>query len=342
MWRSLASLAGAERHAHQLQQLPRFFVGPGRGDDRHVHAPGLVDLHVVDLREQQLVLQPHREVAAPVEPLRRHAAEVADARQRDGDQAVEEFVHPLAAQGHHGAHRHALAQLELRDRLGGAAHDGLLTRDAADLVGADIGKLGVRRRLAQPHVDDHLLDAGDRHHVAVAELLLERRRDFLQVAFLEAAHLSTTPSHLRQMRTLRSPSTRWPMRVILPHSGHTSWTLLACTVPSRSTIPPLMLRCGFGFVWRLMTFTPSTMTRFLSGMTLSTRPRLPLSRPVVMTTLSFFRIDGCMDYRTSGASEMIFMKRRSRSSRATGPNTRVPIGSFWSLINTAALRSKRM
>src|SRR3989442_1619277 len=32
-------------------------------------------------------------------------------------------------------------------------------------------------------------------------------------------------------------------------------------------------------------------------------------------------------YRTSGASEIIFMKRRSRSSRATGPNTRVPIGS---------------
>src|SRR5688572_2137090 len=47
-------------------------------------------------------------------------------------------------------------------------------------------------------------------------------------------------------------------------------------------------------------------------------------------------------YRTSGASEMIFMKRRSRSSRATGPNTRVPIGSFWSLMSTAALRSKRM
>ena len=47
-------------------------------------------------------------------------------------------------------------------------------------------------------------------------------------------------------------------------------------------------------------------------------------------------------YRTSGASEMIFMNRRSRSSRATGPNTRVPIGSLLSLISTAALRSKRM
>src|SRR5262249_9771909 len=46
--------------------------------------------------------------------------------------------------------------------------------------------------------------------------------------------------------------------------------------------------------------------------------------------------------RTSGASEIIFMNRRSRSSRATGPNTRVPIGSPSSLISTAALRSKRM
>src|SRR5262249_30771441 len=45
---------------------------------------------------------------------------------------------------------------------------------------------------------------------------------------------------------------------------------------------------------------------------------------------------------TSGASEMIFMNLRSRSSRATGPNTRVPMGSFWSLIRTAALRSKRI
>ena len=32
----------------------------------------------------------------------------------------------------------------------------------------------------------------------------------------------------------------------------------------------------------------------------------------------------------------------SRSSRATGPNTRVPIGSLLSLIRTAAFRSKRM
>src|SRR4029434_10481829 len=172
-------------------------------------------------------------------------------------------------------------------------HHGLLAGDAADFVGAHVGQLGVGRRLAEPHVDDHLLDAGARHHVAVGELLFQRRHPFLLVALFQAVHLSTTPSHLRQIRTLRSPSTRWPMRVILPHSGHTSWTLLACSAPSRSTIPPLMLRCGFGRVWRLMMFTPSTMTRFLSGITFSTRPRLPLSFPVVTMTVSLRRIGVC-------------------------------------------------
>src|SRR6185437_4184670 len=47
-------------------------------------------------------------------------------------------------------------------------------------------------------------------------------------------------------------------------------------------------------------------------------------------------------YHTSGASEMIFVNFFSRSSRATGPNTRVPTGSLASLISTAALSSKRM
>src|SRR5687768_2796141 len=46
-------------------------------------------------------------------------------------------------------------------------------------------------------------------------------------------------------------------------------------------------------------------------------------------------------HKTSGASETIFMKLRSRSSRATGPKIRVPRG-FKSLsITTIALLSKR-
>src|SRR5206468_1456507 len=45
---------------------------------------------------------------------------------------------------------------------------------------------------------------------------------------------------------------------------------------------------------------------------------------------------------TSGASEMILVNWRSRSSRATGPKMRVPTGFSSGLIRTTALRSKRM
>src|SRR6516225_2396610 len=47
-------------------------------------------------------------------------------------------------------------------------------------------------------------------------------------------------------------------------------------------------------------------------------------------------------HSTSGASEMIFMWFLARSSRGTGPKIRVPTGSAWLLISTAALRSKRI
>src|SRR5262249_15623769 len=49
-----------------------------------------------------------------------------------------------------------------------------------------------------------------------------------------------------------------------------------------------------------------------------------------------------LHHSTSGAREMIFMNFFSRSSRATGPNTRVPIGSPSLEIRTAALSSNRM
>ena len=38
---------------------------------------------------------------------------------------------------------------------------------------------------------------------------------------------------------------------------------------------------------------------------------------------------------------MIFMNFFARSSRATGPKTRLPSGSNWALISTAEVSSKR-
>src|SRR5215213_6960305 len=49
-----------------------------------------------------------------------------------------------------------------------------------------------------------------------------------------------------------------------------------------------------------------------------------------------------LHHSTSGASETIFMKPPSRSSRATGPKMRVPRGLFWASMITAAFSSKAM
>src|SRR5256886_13561083 len=64
-----------------------------RRSDGDVHAPDLIDLVVLDFGENDLLLHAQRVVALAVEGARRHAAEVADARHRDVDEAVEELVH---------------------------------------------------------------------------------------------------------------------------------------------------------------------------------------------------------------------------------------------------------
>src|SRR6185436_16880002 len=48
-----------------------------------------------------------------------------------------------------------------------------------------------------------------------------------------------------------------------------------------------------------------------------------------------------LHHTTSCASEMIFMKLRSRSSRATAPKMRVPLGLLSASTNTSAFWSKR-
>src|SRR5690606_5321145 len=83
----------AEREVEGFEQRPPFPVIACGGGDHDVHAPDRVDLVVGDLGEDDLFLDAEAVVAAAVERARRHAAEVADARHRHVDQAVEELVH---------------------------------------------------------------------------------------------------------------------------------------------------------------------------------------------------------------------------------------------------------
>src|SRR5438128_1517599 len=110
-------LAVAERHPHELEQPSRLLVVARGGGDRHLEAAQLVDLVVVDLGEDELLFETDVVVAAPVERTRREALEVARARERDVDQAIDELAHPLAAQRDHHADRHPGPDLERGDRL---------------------------------------------------------------------------------------------------------------------------------------------------------------------------------------------------------------------------------
>src|SRR4051794_37814917 len=89
-------LSMPEREAERRKQRARLVVALRRSVDGDVHAPERVDLVVVDLRENDLLLDAEAVVAASVERPVRHAAEVADARDGDVHQAIEELVHARA------------------------------------------------------------------------------------------------------------------------------------------------------------------------------------------------------------------------------------------------------
>src|SRR5207247_10400901 len=123
-------------------------VGLRGGCDRDVEAADLLDVVVVDLGEDDLLANTERVVAAPVERTRAEAAEVADARQRDGDQPVEELVHAVTAYRDLGAARHSFADLELRDRLPSTANLRALAGDHGELVQGRVELLRVGLRVA--------------------------------------------------------------------------------------------------------------------------------------------------------------------------------------------------
>src|SRR5258708_31934081 len=123
------SLVLTEREAEQLEQRATFLVRASGGDHGDVHPSRPVDAVLVDLVEHRLLGETERVVAVAVELAPVEAAEVADTRERDRQQPVQELPHAVVAQGDLGADRHALPQLELRDRLGRAAHLRLLAGD---------------------------------------------------------------------------------------------------------------------------------------------------------------------------------------------------------------------
>src|SRR5690242_4048245 len=150
-----------ERHAQLPQQRQRLVVFRCAGHEREIEAVHLVDLIVVDLRKDHLLLETDRIVAASVERARAESAEVADARDRDRDEAIEELPHPRTAQGDAGADLLALAQAEVRDRLLGPRTDRPLSADQLELLDDAVEQLGLLDGFADAAVDHDLGELRD-------------------------------------------------------------------------------------------------------------------------------------------------------------------------------------
>src|SRR6266568_6775042 len=105
----LSSRVLREGQTEASQKCECLLVGLRGGGDRDVQAAHLLDVVVVDLRKDDLLGDPEREVAASVERAWRETAEVADPWQGDRDEAIEEFVHAHSAKRHARADRHPLA-----------------------------------------------------------------------------------------------------------------------------------------------------------------------------------------------------------------------------------------
>uniref|UniRef100_A0A0N4Z1E8 Peptidase A2 domain-containing protein n=1 Tax=Parastrongyloides trichosuri TaxID=131310 RepID=A0A0N4Z1E8_PARTI len=191
-----------ERELELGEESLGFLIGLGRGADNDVHAPHLVDLVVVDLREHDVLLQTRGVVAATVERSALQAPEVLHARQRDGDQAVQELVHLVAAQRDLAADDHAFAQLEAGDGVTSLGRHSLLTGDGRQILEGRVGLLGVGDSFTDTHVQDDLVQLGDLHLVGVAELFLQDAADAVLIFGLEArrvlgvGHQMTSPVDL--------------------------------------------------------------------------------------------------------------------------------------------------
>src|SRR5262245_1283526 len=180
--------SGSEREAEGGEERLRLVVGSRGGSDSDVHAADRVDLVVLDLGENDLFLDAHVVVAAAIEGARRDAAEVADARHRDADQAVEELVHAAAAQRDLAADRVASADLVVRHRGARLGDQRFLPGDLGHVGQRVVHDLLVRHRLAHAHVEHDLLDARHLHRALVAELLHQLLDYRLAIVDLQARH----------------------------------------------------------------------------------------------------------------------------------------------------------
>ena len=163
----------------------RFLIRRRAGDNRHVHALRAFDFVQFDFRENGLVGDAEGIIAAAIEFARREPAEVADTRQRGGDQAVKKFVHRVLAQRHAAADGLVFAQFELGDAVARLADGRFAAGDEGQILGGVLDRAFFQRG-AHAHVHDNLFEARDLVDVFIVPLLLQSRHYVILVFIVQS------------------------------------------------------------------------------------------------------------------------------------------------------------
>src|SRR5690606_14992169 len=119
----------AEREFESTQQCATFIIRPSSGGQSNVQTAQSIDLVVVDFREDDLLFNAHAVVTTTIEGLGIQAAEVANPRQGDRQQTIQELVHTLTAQGHFDADRPTFTDFKASDGFPSVSHNDFLTGD---------------------------------------------------------------------------------------------------------------------------------------------------------------------------------------------------------------------
>src|SRR5665213_626160 len=243
---------------------------------------------VVEFGEDQLVVHTEGVVAVAVEGLGRQSTEVTDTWDGHAQEPVEELPRPVATKGDLDADGLLLAQLEARDRLLRARHDGLLAGDEFEVTLGTLEQRGLLRRATDARVEDDLLEARHLHDVRETELFLQRGTNLFVVTDFETwtsggAH--RTSPHLRQARTFLSSTTLEPIFAGPLCFGHHTATFDAFSGISLSMMPACMVEPDC-LVARLAMLRLSRITLLTVGRASSTLARCPRNLTVRTNTSS--------------------------------------------------------
>ena len=173
-------------HAHEFEQAAGLFVGLSGGDEDDIHSSDLVDLIVLDLREDDLLFESQRVIAAAVESVGRNTVEVTDTRKRDVDEFIGESVHTYVSQRDLAANVHACTDFEVSDRLLCLGDYGLLTGDLHQVAACRLDGFRILSRFTETHIDDDLLKLRDLHRALILELLHHCGGNFVYILFFKS------------------------------------------------------------------------------------------------------------------------------------------------------------